>query len=106
MEEAETKKDEHGPKNERPHDPPKKNLVLVSGRQAKVIKNEEKYKKVVYAEGFLKEITGQKLDGQFFSLNKINAPIEKQGNPDPHSAPDKRFFHLNFVSLSMKNPEV
>ena len=97
----------HGPAHDqRPQYPPKENAMLVFGGNSEVRENKNEDEDIVYAQRFLNEISGEKLQAHLGPELPDNAPVEEQGQSNPHHRPGRRLLHTDLVAIAMKDEEV
>src|SRR3989338_2867693 len=71
------------PDNKRSQNTPKQNFMLIQKRDTKVGKDQKEHKDIIDAKRSLDDITGQKIYGLMWAVNKINPQIKQKGQNDP-----------------------
>ena len=80
--------------------------MLVFGGNPEIRENENEDENIVYAQRFLDEITGKKLQPYVRPELPDNAPVEKQGQSYPNHGPSRRLSHTDFVALAMEDEKI
>jgi hypothetical protein len=77
--------------------------MLITGRDLKISKDKEEDKKVIDAQRFFDQITGEKLNSRIVATVPKNTQVKKQRQGDPHHARQQSFFDFNGARTAVKN---
>src|ERR1700683_1251694 len=103
---ADAHNNKDGTHDQRTHDSPKQNFVLVFGSDAKKTENQNEDKEIIDAKRKFNHIPGNKLHRGGVPVARINQHRECAGEPNPHQAPDQGLAKINRMAASLQESEV
>ena len=83
--------DHRAAQDERAHDSPEQQAMLVAGIDAKILEDQQENENVVQAEGFFDDVAGKKLEARSAAMRNENPRAKTEGKRDPCRALDRRF---------------
>ena len=80
--------------------------MLIFGRNAEVVKNENEHENIIHREWFLDQIPGKIIGGYISAYKPVQAGPEHAGKRNPNGGPHQRFFDRNFMRIAAKNHQI
>ena len=69
----------------------------------KISKYQDKYEKIIHAQGFFYNIRGKKFESELFSEPEIDQNIKNHCQSDPYTTPYRRLLYCYFMGFFVKN---
>src|SRR5262249_10862791 len=99
-------KNEDGAHHQCPKNPPEEDGMLVARWHLEVREDQHKDEDVIDTERLLDQVTGQELERWLWPIPGRHAYSEEEGQSDPATTTDTRFFERDLVCAAMQDPEV
>ena len=106
LEEQPTGADHRPPQRQRAEDAPEEHAVLIGGRDAKVVEDEDEDEDVVYRECELDQIAGQELKTRLGAALIEDEGVEKRRRDHHHHGPTRGFLERYDVGRAIEDAQV
>src|SRR5580700_9090729 len=98
--------DHRAAQDQRAHDSPEQQAMLVAGIDAKILEDQQKNENVVQAERFFDDVAGKKLQARSAAVRNENPNAKTKRKRNPCRALDRRFAQRNHTRAPVKQSQV